>query len=231
MDSSTSSTKTTIAVFAIVALMAGGLVGYMVGMNRDDAKQGSQTTASTQPSTDTAAADLRVLLNNLEQEHVSLAAAATRAGFDGDASFGAAAGSLGKNTQDISDAVGSVYGDEAGAQFKKIWESHIGFFVDYTVAAKKGDTKGMQQAVDNLGGYIEEISTFLSSANENLPKEAVKMLVGEHVTLLKAAVDAHGAGKFEQSYSKEREAVAQIHSIADALSGAIVKQKPSNFSN
>jgi hypothetical protein len=167
----------------------------------------------------------------LEQEHVSLAAAATRAGFDGDASFAAAAGSLGKNTQALADAVGSVYGDDAGAQFKKIWESHIGFFVDYTIAAKKGDKAGMQQAVDNLGGYVEEISSFFSKANENLPKETVKMLVGEHVGLLKAAVDAHGAGNHEESYTKEHEAVDQIHGIADAIAGAIVKQSPDKFKN
>lgn len=230
MDTS-KSIKGTAIVMAVIALLAGGVIGYMVGGSSDDNKASTAATQSTDPKIDTAAANLRVLLNNLEQEHVNLAAAATRAGFDGDASFAAAAGQLGKNTDAIAGAVGSVYGDEAGAQFKTIWESHIGFFVDYTVAAKKGDQKGMQQAVDNLGGYVEEISNFLSSANENLPKEAVKMLVGEHVSLLKAAVDNHGAGKHAESYAKEHEAVEQIHGIADAIAGAIVKQKPASFSN
>jgi hypothetical protein len=221
----------TAAVMAMIALLAGGVIGYMVGMNSEGNKANIGTSQSTDPKIDTAAANLRVLLNNLEQEHVNLAAAATRAGFDGDASFTAAAGQLGKNTEAISAAVGSVYGDEAGAQFKEIWESHIGFFVDYTVAAKKGDTKGMQQAVDNLGGYVEEISIFFSNANKNLPKDAVKMLVSEHVNLLKAAVDNHGAGKYAESYAKEYEAVEQIHGIADAIAGAIVKQKPTSFTN
>lgn len=228
MDTGSTSMKGTAAVVAVVALLAGGVVGYMVGMNKGDDTQ-SASTAQAAPKIDTPAADLRVLLNNLEQEHVSLASAATRAGFDGDASFAAAAGALGKNTQSLSDAVGSVYGEEAGAQFKKIWESHIGFFVDYTVAAKKGDAAGMKQAVDNLGGYVEEIATFLSGANENLPKEAVKMLITEHVSLLKATVDAHGAGKYADSYAKEQETITQVHTVADAIAGAIVKQKPANF--
>jgi hypothetical protein len=230
MDTS-KSIKGTAAVLAVIALLAGGIIGYMIGMNRDESKASTATSESADPKIDTEAANLRVLLNTLEQEHVSLAAAATRAGFDGDTSFTAAAGQLGKNTEAISAAVGSVYGDEAGAQFKGIWESHIGFFVDYTLAAKKGDKAGMAQAVDNLGGYVEEIATFFSGANPHLPKEVVKKLVGEHVTLLKGAVDAHGAGNHVESYAKEQEAVEQIHGIADAIAGAIVKQKPANFTN
>lgn len=219
------------AVVAVVALVVGGGVGYMFGNNMDS-ESASQTSQSSAPSTATKAADLRVLLNNLESDHVDLAAAATRAGFDGDASFQAAAGALGKNTDALSAAVGSVYGEEAGAQFKEIWASHIGFFVDYTVAAKGGDKAGMDKAVQNLNGYVEAISAFLSSANPNLPKEAVASLVTEHVGLLKTAVDKHGAGDYAGSYEAQAQAREQITTkIADTLASAIVKQKPESFTN
>ena len=213
--------KSVVIVIATVTLVIGGGIG-MVLKNKDDNKV-------RQVTSDTPAADLRTLLNNLETEHVALAAAATRAGFNGDASFQAAAKALDDNSNALADAVGSVYGQDARKKFYDIWNSHIGFFVDYTVAAKKGDKAGMDKAVANLNGYVESISIFLNSANPNLPKEAVAKLVSEHVNLLKAAVDTHGAGNFSQSYMHQHEADTQISQIADTLAGAIVKQKPENF--
>lgn len=218
--------KVVVAIVTLaLGLAVGGGVGYAVaGMNEMDGGQMADASTSTK------AADLRATLNNLESEHVDLASAATRAGFDGDPSFEAAAGALSKNTDDISAAIASVYGDEAGEQFKEIWASHIGFFVDYTVAAKGGDQEGMDKAVQNLNGYVEAISTFLSEANPNLPKEAVAQLVSEHVGLLKEAVDKHGAGDYTGSYDAQARARTQITTeIADTLSGAIVKQYPEKF--
>ncbi len=225
---------TTAALAAVVALVVGGAAGYMLGNGKTDTSSAGNASQSAHadPTTATKAADLRALLNNLEAEHVDLAAAATRAGFDGDPAFQAAAGALGKNTDALSAAVASVYGEEAGAAFKEIWASHIGFFVDYTVAAKGGDKAGMDKAVQNLNGYVEAISVFLSGANPNLPKEAVASLVSEHVSLLKTAVDKHGAGDYAGSYDAQRQAREQITTkIADTLSSAIVKQSPEKFSN
>lgn len=211
----------------IIGLLIGGAVG--LAMNKQDNSSKNNTSSSIK-ATDTKAADLRVLLNNLESEHVDLASAATRAGFDGLPTFNASAGALGKNTDKLSEAIASVYGEEAGSKFKEIWASHIGFFVDYTVAAKSGDKAGMDKAVSNLNGYVEAISTFLSSANPNLPKDAVAQLVSEHVTLLKEAVDKHGAGDFAGSYDAQSRARVQItNKIADTLAGAIVKQSPDKF--
>jgi hypothetical protein len=216
----------------IITLVVGLLVGAGIGKAAVKGNESSNSSPKNNQSasTDTKAAGLRTLLNNLEAEHVDLASAATRAGFDGDPSFNATAASLSKNTDNLSNAVASVYGDEAGAKFKDIWASHIGFFVDYTVAAKAGDQAGMDKAVQNLNGYVEAISTFLSNANPNLPKDAVAQLVTEHVTLLKEAVDKHGAGDHAGSYDAQSRARVQITTqIADTLAGAIVKQKPENF--
>ena len=218
----------TVIISLALGLLVGGGVGWAIAdMNKSDA---GQSMADAKPSTTTKAADLRTLLNNLEAEHVDLATAATRAGFDGDPSFTATAEALGKNTDNLSAAIASVYGEEAGMKFKEIWASHIGFFVDYTVAAKAGDQAGMDKAVQNLNGYVEAISTFLSDANPNLPKEAVSQLITEHVGLLKEAVDKHGAGDFAGSYDAQSRARVQITTkIADTLAGAIVKQSPDKF--
>lgn len=219
-----------IAVVTMVVGLALGLgIGYAMNSDNGDVVNESSSSA---PTTDTGAADLRAVLNNLESEHVDLASAATRAGFDGDPTFEATAASLDRNSNELADAIGSVYGDEARARFYEIWASHIGFFVDYTVAAKGGDAAGMDKAVQNLNGYVEAISTFLSEANPNLPKDAVAQLVTEHVGLLKEAVDEHGAGNYAGSYDAQDRARKQITTkIADTLAGAIVKQNPDVFTN
>lgn len=220
---------TMLAVALVAGLAIGGGIGYTTGNNNDSSDTDSSMVSSS-PATDTKAASLRALLNNLEAEHVDLASAATRAGFDGDPSFTATAGALGQNTDNLSAAIASVYGDEAGVKFKEIWASHIGFFVDYTVAAKGGDQAGMDKAVQNLNGYVEAISAFLSGANPNLPKDAVAQLVTEHVGLLKEAVDKHGAGDYVGSYDAQSRARVQITTkIADTIAGAIVKQSPEKF--
>lgn len=217
-----------VIIMLVVGLLVGGGIGYAVNNNKskDDVKQ-SQTVAKT----DTKASGLRVALNNLEGQHVDLASAATRAGFDGSPMFDASAKALDDNSVALSKAVGSVYGAEAEAKFLEIWRSHITFFVNYTVAAKGGDKAGMDKAVSDLNGYVAAVSNLLGGAT-GLPKEAVASLVTEHVGLLKMAVDKHGAGDYSGSYTAQQQAREQITTkIADTLAGAIVKQSPDKFSN
>lgn len=217
------------AVVLVAGLLVGGGLGYATGMNKDD--EGTATQQSSVVTTDNKAAGLRVVLNNLEAQHVDLASAATRAGFDGSPMFEASAAALDGNSVALSKAVGSVYGAEAEAKFLEIWRSHITFFVNYTVAAKGGDQAGMDKAVSDLNGYVSAISDLLGGAT-GLPKEAVASLVTEHVGLLKNAVDKHGAGDYAGSYAAQQEARDQITTkIADTLAGAIVKQSPDKFTN
>ena len=232
MDSSQTpqtNSKTPLIGAAIVTGLVGLLIGFGVAKSMAPDTNDKTASTSTAPSTATKAADLRVVLNALEREHVDLASQATRNGFDGSADFKASAGALDANSVALSKAVGSVYGPDAESKFLEIWRSHIGFFVNYTVAAKGGDKAGMDKAVQDLNGYNDAISDFFSGANPNLPREAVHQLIGQHILLLKGAVDTYGAKDFAGSYAKEHEANAQIGTIADAIAGAIVKQSPNKF--
>lgn len=217
-----------LVVALVVGVLVGGGIGYASGNKKDNSMMQNSASAS---STTTKAAGLRVVLNNLEAQHVDLASAATRAGFDGSPMFEASAGALDQNSVALSKTIGSVYGAGAESKFLEIWRSHITFFVNYTVAAKKGDKAGMDKAVSDLNGYVSAISDLLGGAT-GLPKQAVASLITEHVGLLKTAVDKHGAGDYAGSYAAQQEARDQITSkIADTLAGAIVKQSPSKFTN
>jgi hypothetical protein len=181
-------------------------------------------------TSNTAAADLRKLLNLLLSEHAVLASQATGAALGGrTAEFEAAAAALDENSVELSQAVGSVYGPEAEEAFLDLWRAHIGFFVDYTNGVAMDDQAMQDKAVDDLIGYTQDFGAFLNSANPNLPKETVAELVQEHVLSLKAVVDAQAAGDQPGAYTAVREAYHHMAMIADPLAGAIVAQFPDKF--
>ncbi len=215
---------TRMGVFAL-AISAFALTGTIA-----TADQGMSTQLAAKPSADTKAADLRSALDQLLGEHVQLAADATNAALNGrDAEFKAAAGALDANSVDISNAIGSVYGKEAGEAFLGLWRSHIGMVVDYTVGTASKDKAKQDKAVGELMQYTQDFGAFLNSANPNLPQDAVADLVKHHAVTLKAVIDAQAAGDQVKAYTALRTAYNHMAMIAEALAQGIVKQFPKKF--
>ncbi len=180
-----------------------------------------------------SAADLRVTLGRLLGEHAMLAMVATQKGLMGEKDFKPIAAALDRNSVELADAIGSVYGAKARKEFldgKLKWRAHIGFFVDYTVGLAKKDKAMQQKAVGNLKGYIESFSSFLATATE-LPQPAVRQSITEHVNQLKGQIDAYAQGDYARAYELAREAYAHMYMTGDTLAGAIVKQSPDKFSS
>lgn len=221
-----------IIVVAIIALLIGGFSGYAIkgttGESVEKAMKSGDSMEKMEIDT-SAAAGLRSGLQSLLTEHVSLALDATRAGYDGNAEFEQLAGALDNNSVAIAGAIGSVYGAEAEETFLAAWRSHIQNFVDYTVATKKGDKAGQDQAVADLQGYVETASTFLSGANPNLPKDALAEGLTTHITQLKNSVDAYAAGNYSEAFALQSEARTHMVGTANVLADAIVAQFPENF--
>ncbi|MGH3024126.1 MAG: copper amine oxidase [Gaiellaceae bacterium] len=177
------------------------------------------------------AADLRSTLDTLLGEHAMLAMFATQKGLAGDPDFEAIAGALDENSVELSEAIGSVYGDEAAQQFldgPSLWRDHISFFVDYTVGLAKKDKAAQQEAVENLTGYTGAFSGFLAEAT-GLPQDAVQESITEHVMQLKGQIDAYAAKDYGQGYGLVREAYAHMFMTGDTLAGAIGEQSPDDF--
>ncbi|WNS80651.1 copper amine oxidase [Domibacillus sp. DTU_2020_1001157_1_SI_ALB_TIR_016] len=180
---------------------------------------------------DTPAIDLRSQLNSVFTEHAGLAAMAMQDGADGAKSFEQAAAALTANADDLSAAVASVYGEEAGAQFSKIWNSHIGYFVDYVKATGTKDAKAQEAAKADLDEYIKEQAAFLDTATQGrVPAADLEEGLTMHVDQLLRAFDSYVAGDYETAYSSIREAYAHMSMPAAGLSAAIVDQFPDKFS-
>jgi hypothetical protein len=230
--------RTPLALLAAAASAAFALAAC--GWGDDTSAAGSAQASSTGMSehmavsgdaTASPAADLRVTLNTLLGEHALLAIAASQKGLDGDPDFEAAAAALDANGVELSEAIGSVYGDEAAKQFldgPALWRDHISFFVDYTVALAEDDEAGQQEAVDNLTGYTGAFSGFLAQAT-GLPQAALQKGLTTHIMQLKGQIDAYAAGDYEQAATLAREAYKHMVATGDTLAAAIVQQNPDMF--
>jgi hypothetical protein len=193
------------------------------------AGHGSTTGGTTAgKTTETAAATTRAVLTAQLQEHVYLAGIATGTALSAgptSAAYKAAAATLDKNSVQLSETVGSVYGDAGGKQFLDLWRKHIGFFVEYTLGAAKNDTAMKNAAVKKLDGYRADFGAFLESATEGgLPKAAVAEELVPHIQTLAAAVDAQAA-KSPTAYDKLKTAADHMPMTAAILAGAIATQK------
>ncbi|MGI9149176.1 MAG: hypothetical protein ACR2IK_21945 [Chloroflexota bacterium] len=177
-----------------------------------------------------SATSLRVTLNDLGAEHVYLAGLAFNSALGGRTDeFKIAADTTDKNTQELGKAIGSVYGPDAETKFLALWRAHIGFFVDYAMAAAAKDDAKKQKARSDLDGYRNDIDAFLTGANPNLPKGAVAQLFAAHVQHLTGVVDNIVGGNVAGAYDMLHMAAHQTGEIMDPLSGAIVKQFPDKF--
>ena len=172
----------------------------------------------------TDAANLRTDLDSLLGEHLILAAKATGAALDGRGDqFEAYGGLLNTNGTDLGAAIGSIYGDDAEAEWNRIWSAHNGFFVDYTTGVATDDAALADGAVEELTAvYVPQFSAFLAGAT-GLPEDAVTELVTDHVLQTKAVVDAQASGDWEAAYEAIRAAHAHMQMIGDALAPAIAE--------
>jgi hypothetical protein len=169
---------------------------------------------------------LRITLGRLLGEHAILAQFAMQKGLDGKADFKQIATALDNNSQELGDAIGAVYGKDAGVAFLGDggrWRAHIGFFVDYTKAVAAKDEAAKKQAVAQLYGYMAADSKFLSGAT-GLPAKAVQQNLTLHIQQLTGQIDAYAAGDFAKAYGLERAAYAHMYGISDALATAIADQ-------
>src|ERR1700729_4063701 len=93
---------------AVVAIVAGLVIGFAAGRVMNNNKKSTTTTTATAPTSDTKAADLRSDLVTLGVEHMTLTDQAVDAALDGSPDASATAAALYANGNDIGAAVGSI---------------------------------------------------------------------------------------------------------------------------
>ncbi|KPV40541.1 hypothetical protein [Alicyclobacillus ferrooxydans] len=179
---------------------------------------------------DTPAANLRVQLDELLGEHADLALLSMYAGYAGSADFSALAGQLSTDTNQLTSAIQSIYGDAAASQFKAMWQQHINDFVAYVQATTKQDGAGQQQALDNLAQYRAKFSAFMSSAT-GLPSSAIADNLQIHVQQLIASFTDFVNHDYQNQWSEYVTSYNHMFDVGGALASGIVSQVPQKFAS
>ncbi|WP_063567109.1 MULTISPECIES: copper amine oxidase N-terminal domain-containing protein [unclassified Paenibacillus] len=192
-----------------------------------------QTPMTTmKASVNTPAADLRASLDHLLSEHFALAVTAMAKAYDGAKDADAAYKALDQNALDMQPAIASLYGDAGAKEFERIFRAHNKYTDDLVKATKMGNQAGIKQAQNNINGFVEEFSTFLSTATEGkLPKAAAKNALKVHEDLVQKVFDEYVAGDYTDAYKAYREGFKEMFDVSKALSTAITTQMPEKFEN
>lgn len=219
---------TALASVAAAALAVGVLAATAgTGGSSGGAMSHAPHAMGSSTATTLTASDLRNTLNQLLGEHAVLAMNATNLGVKGSKAFPAAAKALDRNSVELSQAIGSIYGTKAGRTFLDgpfMWRAHVRFFVDYTVALATKDTAGQSKAMANLKTYTVRFGDFLAGAT-GLPKLAVRNDLLGHVLELKGQLDAYAGGDYAKAATGYRNAYAHMFMTGDLLADAIAKQQ------
>ncbi|WP_311517701.1 copper amine oxidase N-terminal domain-containing protein [Paenibacillus polymyxa] len=183
-------------------------------------------------SVNTPAADLRANLDHLLSEHFALAVMAMAKAYDGAKDADAAYKALDQNALDMQPAIASLYGEAGAKEFERIFRAHNKYTDDLVKATKMGNQAGIKQARDNINGFVDEFSTFLSTATEGkLPKATAKQALKVHEDLVQNVFDEYVAGDYADAYKAYREGFKEMFDVSKALSTAITTQMPEKFQN
>ncbi len=133
------------------------------------------------------------------------------------------------NAQAIAGAIEPFYGAEAKEALFKLLAGHYGAVKAYLDASIAKDAAKQKEALDQLLANADQIATFLSGANPNLPKDVLLGLLQAH--------GGHHMNQIQQliakDYSSEAETWADMsqhmYTIADALADGIAEQFPQKF--
>jgi hypothetical protein len=134
------------------------------------------------------------------------------------------------NAKQIAAALEPYYAKAGSDKMFTLLAGHWGAVKEHMMATQKGDAKGQEAAMKKMTANVEEIATFLSGANPNLPKETLVGLFTAHVGH-HAQQNAQLKAKKYADEAKTWEAMKNhMYVVADALGEGIAKQFPDKFS-
>jgi len=217
---------TTCAAVALATLLAAGLTS---GCSPSGGSTASVSAATTAPVNGEAAAALKRDMRKLWTDHVVWTRVYVMEAIADQPDAGAAANRLMKNQEDIGAAVAKFYGAPAGQQMTTLLKEHISIAVDLIKAAKASDKTGQKAADDRWQQNADQIATFLSGANPNLPKATVLDLMKTHLKTTTDEVVARLTKKWDDDVQAFDRVYEHILMMSDAISDGIVKQFPDKF--
>lgn len=174
--------------------------------------------------------DYRAQLTRLLNEHVWLFSSVNAAKLAGrTAEFEVAVDTLNgpgdSNTTDVTDTIKAAYGEGIGSAFEGLWrsEKHIPAVLKYVDAVRANNAKLAEESFAEEVEYSATFGKIIGDVNPNLPEGSVKQTVLEHVTTLRAVIDAQAKGDAVATAATLRKAAHHMDGIADFVADGTVK--------
>jgi hypothetical protein len=222
MEATMKTLQTTIAVAVVALLATFSLVGNRL-LGEDNGHGGPAVATVDAKQT------LRQDMRKLWTDHTVWTRMYVIAAVGGYADKDAAAGRLLKNQEDIGDAVGAYYGEEAGNQLTDLLKEHITIAVELIDAAKAGNTQKFEKANAEWKRNAADISAFLAKANPNWPEATLVEMMNSHLSTTIDEVQARLDKDWDADVKAYEEVYEHILAMADTLSDGIIKQFPDKF--
>ncbi|MBV7576393.1 hypothetical protein KW846_27105 [Pseudomonas sp. PDM32] len=190
----------------------------------------SQTPAASPAAADSPALTTRLAERDLWVEHIFWIRNYALANQSADQKQAkVAADQVVDNATKIANSIAPLYGQRAADQLLKLLAGHWGAVKHYSDATVAKDAKGKQAAVTELTSNAKAIAAFLATANPNLPEATLVTMLsahgGHHITQIDEFA-AHDYAGEARTWAMMR---THILALADALTGALVKQFPDKF--
>jgi hypothetical protein len=186
--------------------------------------------AVKRPARSAKAAQTAAALRDLWVGHIFWVRNVAQASLDrNDAGAKAAEQQVVANAQSIAAAIEPFYGAGGKDGLFKLLAGHYGAVKAYVVATAAGDAAGQSSATQSLTSNAEEIATFLSKANPNLPKDAVNGLLLAHGGHHIQQIQELKARNYEAEAKTWDEMKNHMYQIADAMTDALAKQFAKRF--
>ena len=206
-----------VVVLCAVVAVLGGVTSRAVG-------QGMMPDASVK------SVDLRLAVRDLLVGHIFWTRAAMIATRRGDSASARVADQKAReNARAIGQAFVPFYGQQAGDKLSTLFGGHYAGIRQYEAAAFAASETRRKAAVAVIGKNADELAGLLSSANPNLPRDTVRSLLGGHAGHHVAAIEAIAKRDAAREAAVWDQMRVHIYMIADAISGAVVKQFPDKF--
>jgi hypothetical protein len=133
------------------------------------------------------------------------------------------------NAEQIARSIEPFYGKAASEQLFMLLAGHYGAIRDHLDATAANNAARQTAAMQELTANAGEIATFLSGANPYLPKDTVMGLLMAHAAHHITEFQQLQAGEYAQEAETWKGMKQHIYVVADALTGALVKQFPNKF--
>jgi hypothetical protein len=134
-----------------------------------------------------------------------------------------------RNPDDLANVLKLYYGESNASKFSTLLKDHLVTAAQLVKAAKAGDNKTAADAEKRWYANADEIAAFLASINPSWSQEEWKMMLHEHLRLVKAEAVSMLTKNYQAGIDVYDELEIQALEMADVMTEGIITQFPNRF--